>query len=357
MPSITVKNLCKSFQVAIKEPGLAGAFRSLISKKYKTVNAVKDISFEIARGELVGFLGPNGAGKTTTLKLLSGLLYPTSGEMRVMGHVPWKREMDFRMRFSMVMGQRTQLWWDLPARETFALNQKIYEIPEAEFKKRQEEIVDLLDLKELIDIPVKKLSLGERMKSEVACAILHQPEVLLLDEPTLGLDLVMQKKLRRFILDYNARTSSTILLTSHNMDDVEELCRRVMIIDEGQLLYDGDLKKIVEKYSPDKLISFTSSKTIDPEDLKKFGKPVKESGASMKIEIPRSEVSAAIQKLLAQIPVVDLSIEELPIEEIIRRVFLKTPAPNDPARPEEPEEMTEKQKVTVPQEIPRPLQP
>lgn len=353
MPSITVKDLSKSFQVGIKQPGLSGALRSLFSKRHKTVEAVKRVSFEIERGELVGFLGPNGAGKTTTLKMLSGLLYPTSGEVSVLGYVPWEREMAFRMKFSMVMGQRTQLWWDLPARETYALNQKIYEIPDAEFRKRQDEIVELLDLKDLIDTPVKKLSLGERMKAEVACAILHQPEVLLLDEPTLGLDLVMQKKLRRFILDYNARTQSTILLTSHNMDDVEELCQRVMIIDEGRLLYDGDLKKIVEKYSPDKLISFTSRQSVSPADLQKFGRPVSDGSAEYKIEVPRTEVSGAVQKLLAQIPVVDLAIEELSIEEIIRRVFSKTSAPQPAQTPED----VEPQKVTVPQETPRPLQP
>ncbi len=353
MPSISVRKLNKSFQVAQKEPGLAGAWRSLFNKKYKTVEAVKNVTFEIGRGELVGFLGPNGAGKTTTLKVLSGLLYPTSGEVSVMGYVPWERKMEFRMKFSMVMGQRTQLWWDLPARETFALNQKIYEIPEAEFKNRQNEIVELLDLKDLIDVPVKKLSLGERMKSEVACAILHQPEVLLLDEPTLGLDLVMQKKLRKFILDYNARTQSTILLTSHNMDDVEELCKRVMVIDGGRLLYDGDLKKIVETYSPDKLIRFTSTKAPDTADLRKLGRVISEGAADYQVEVPRAKVSGVVQKLLAQFPVVDLAIEELPIEEIIRRVFAKTPAPRAPQNPEEPE----LPKVTTPEETPRPRQP
>ena len=335
--AISVRNLSKTFQVPIKEPGLGGAFKFLFKKNHKTVPAVKKISFEIERGELVGFLGPNGAGKTTTLKLLSGLLYPTEGELQVLGHVPWKREAEFQRGFSMVMGQRTQLWWDLPARETFALNQRIYEIPEDKFEARLEKIIELLDLKDLVDTPVKKLSLGERMKAELACAILHYPQVLLLDEPTLGLDIVMQKRLRAFILEYNRETSSTILLTSHNMNDVEELTKRVIIIDEGEILYDGSLEKIVERYSPEKLVSFTSSRELNVNDLKKFGRVASHNGTSAKIEIPRKEVSSVMGKLLAQIPVLDLSIEELPIEEIIRRVFLKTspPAPQSSAESQE----------------------
>ncbi len=321
MNAIQVKNLSKTFQVAIKKPGLSGVFQSLIKKEHKDVPAVQGVSFDIARGELVGFLGPNGAGKTTTLKLLSGLLYPTSGEAYVMGHLPWKREKEFQMNFSMVMGQRTQLWWDLPARETFVLNQKIFEIPEKDFFARQDRIVDLLDLGSLLDTPVKKLSLGERMKAELACSILHYPKVLLLDEPTLGLDLVMQKRLRQFIREYNAETQSTILITSHNMADVEELCKRVIIIDDGKILYDGDLSKIVEKYAPDKLVSLSSSKTLDAKDLQKFGRVTEVSGQDAKIEIPRKQVSSVMAKLLSEIPVIDLSIEELSIEEIIRRVF------------------------------------
>ena len=326
MIAIETRGLSKQFQVPVKKPGLKGALEFFVDKKFKTVDAVKDVSFQIEKGELVGFLGPNGAGKTTTLKLLSGLLYPTSGAMSVLGFVPWERDTRFQMKFSMVMGQRTQLWWDLPAGETFLLNQKIYEIPQRDFDERREEITDLLDIRDLLDVPVKKLSLGERMKAELACAILHKPEVLLLDEPTLGLDIVMQKKLRHFILEYNRRNAATILLTSHNMADVEELCKRVIVIDGGQLLYDGELAKIVEKYAPDKLVILSSSRPIDPKDLSRFGRVVSHNGISAKIEVPRRQVSAAVGKMLAQIPVVDLAIEELPIEEIVRRVFLKTPA-------------------------------
>jgi ABC-2 type transport system ATP-binding protein len=328
--AITVRDLRKEFVIPVKQPGLAGAFRYFVDKKTKTVRAVDGISFSVDKGELVGFLGPNGAGKTTTLKMLSGLLHPTAGEIRVLGREPWRRERAFQMTFSMVMGQRTQLWWDLPARETFRLNQKIYEIPEADYVRREEELVELLDLRELVDTPVKKLSLGERMKAELACALLHRPQVLLLDEPTLGLDLVMQKKLRQFILDYNRRFQATILLTSHNMDDVEELCRRVMVIDDGKMLYDGDLDRIVHHYAPDKRVSLSCSKPLDAAALAPFGRVTRVDGNSAEIEIPRREVSRSLERLLAQFPVVDLSIEELPIEEIVRRVFLSAGAQNPP---------------------------
>lgn len=330
MIAIQTKNLSKHFRVPLKKPGLIGAAQSFIKKEHKIVEAVREISFQIMQGELVGFLGPNGAGKTTTLKMLSGLLYPTSGSLEVLGFVPWKRETQFQRNFSMVMGQRTQLWWDLPARETFMLNQKIYEIPEKEFNRIKQELVELLDLEQLVNVPVKKLSLGERMKAELACALLHQPQVLLLDEPTLGLDVVMQKKLRHFIRDYNQRTSATILLTSHNMSDVEELCKRVLVIDGGQLLYDGDLQRIVEQYAPDKLVTLSSSQPLQSERLKEFGRLVSINRNAAKIEVPRKQISQVMAKLLSQIPIVDLSIEELPIEEIIRKLFSRATVPAGP---------------------------
>ncbi len=338
-PIISTHNLNKEFKISIKQPGLRGVVRSFFKKEYKSVHAVKDLSIQINKGELVGFLGPNGAGKTTTLKLLSGLLYPTSGSLSILGHVPSKRERSFQKKFSMVMGQRTQLWWDLPARETFKLNQKIYEIPDKIYHAWVEELIEFLDLKELVDIPVKKLSLGERMKAELACALLHSPEVLLLDEPTLGLDLVMQKKLRGFIHQYNEKTGATILLTSHNMSDVEELCKRVMIIDGGRLLFDGSLEKIVHHFAPDKLVTLSSSSPLSQEQLQKLGVVISINGKSARVEVPRKEVISRIQALFSQGSLTDLAIEELPIEEIIRRVFLKTSSLKEiETRPEEPTE-------------------
>ena len=245
---IDVRHLTKTFHVAHKEPGLFGAVKGLFSRQYRDVHAVRDVNFFIKEGELVGFLGPNGAGKTTTLKMLSGLLHPTSGEASVLGHVPWKRERDFQMRFTMVMGQRTQLWWDLPAWDSFLLNKEIYEIPQAQFEETVEELSTLLEIKDLLEVPVKKLSLGQRMKAELTCSLLHRPKVLLLDEPTIGLDVVMQDKVRQFIREYNTRYKATILLTSHNMEDVSELCTRIILINHGQILFDGTLPDFKTHY-------------------------------------------------------------------------------------------------------------
>lgn len=325
MTAIDVQNLNKQFVLPIKEPGLSGAVRSFFKrKKTKTVDAVHNISFQIDKGELVGFLGPNGAGKTTTMKMLSGLLYPSSGKISILGHNPSDRNPQFQRQFSMVMGQRTQLWWDLPARETFRLNQKIFEIPDDVFNARLQELIDLLELQKLMDTPVKKLSLGERMKSELACALLHQPKVVLLDEPTLGLDLMMQKKLREFILQYNQRYESTILLTSHNMDDVETLCKRVIIINDGRILYDGNLSRIVQQYAATKLVSIHTSANLTPQQfvgILGVSEPLEIFGHDAKMKISRDNISETIARLLAKIKVDDLSIEELPIEEIIRKMF------------------------------------
>jgi ABC-2 type transport system ATP-binding protein len=241
MPMIDVRDLSKTFRVPEKEPGLTGAIKGLFSREYRDVLAVQHISFSVNEGELVGFLGPNGAGKTTTLKMLSGLLHPSSGDAQVLGHVPWKRVREFQKQFTMVMGQRTQLWWDLPAWDSFLLNKEIYEIPEAQFKETVEELSRLLEIQDLLSVPVKKLSLGQRMKAELACSLLHRPRVLLLDEPTIGLDVLMQQKVRQFILEYNKRYKATVLLTSHNMEDISELCTRLILINHGQILFDGSL--------------------------------------------------------------------------------------------------------------------
>jgi ABC-2 type transport system ATP-binding protein len=245
---IEVDHLTKTFRVPQKSPGLVGALKGLFSRHYKEVQAVRDIAFSIAEGELVGFLGPNGAGKTSTLKMLSGLLHPTSGDARVLGFTPWKRERAFQKQITMVMGQRTQLWWDLPAWDSFLLNKEIYEIPEDQFKETVKELADLLEIQDLLEVPVKKLSLGQRMKAELACSLLHRPKVLLLDEPTIGLDVLMQQKVREFVLAYNKRWKATVLLTSHNMDDVAELCPRVILINHGQLLFDGTLDQFRAKF-------------------------------------------------------------------------------------------------------------
>jgi ABC-2 type transport system ATP-binding protein len=250
---IEAQRLSKHFRVPQKTPGLRGAIKGIFTREYRDVHAVKEISFTIKEGELVGFLGPNGAGKTTTLKMLSGLLHPTSGDAHVLSFIPWKRERRFQKQFTMIMGQRTQLWWDLPAWDSFLLNKEIFEIPDSEFQTTVKELTELLEIEDLLEIPVKKLSLGQRMKAEFACSLLHSPKVLLLDEPTIGLDVVMQKKVREFILTYNRRRKATILLTSHNMDDVSELCSRIILIDHGQILFDGPLTEIHERYGNGKL--------------------------------------------------------------------------------------------------------
>ncbi|MBI3550223.1 MAG: ATP-binding cassette domain-containing protein [Elusimicrobia bacterium] len=322
MPAIEVRNLSKVFRVSEKEPGLGGAFKSLFRRKFRTVPAVSDVSFDIKEGELVGFLGANGAGKTTTLKMLSGLLHPTTGTASVLGFEPWKRKPAFQKQFSLVMGHRTQLWWEIPAQETFRLNQEIYEIPEADYKRNIDELVDLLELQDCLSIPVKKLSLGQRMKAELAAAILHRPKLLLLDEPTIGLDVVMQKKVRQFILEYNRRYKATVLLTSHNMDDVSELCPRILIIERGRLLYDGALRSVVERYAPFKLMRADFSGDVVTADLERIGKVLENRGPSATLEVPRHDVSAKAAELLSRFPVVDLTIEETPVQEVVRRLFI-----------------------------------
>ncbi|MFH1896133.1 MAG: ABC transporter ATP-binding protein, partial [bacterium] len=253
-PVIQVSKLKKYYKIHKKEPGLKGSVESLFKRKYETVKAVNDVSFTIRQGELVGFIGPNGAGKTTTLKVLSGLLYPDGGVTRVLGYDPYKRQKEFQKQFSLVMGQKNQLWWDLPAYESFVLNKEIYEVSDADFKKRLDELVKLLDVKDVLKVQVRKLSLGQRMKCELIAALLHAPKVLFLDEPTIGLDVVAQKNMREFIREYNQRYQATIILTSHYMGDVKELCQRVVIIDKGGLGFDGQLADVINKYADHKVL-------------------------------------------------------------------------------------------------------
>ena len=298
-----------------------GSIKSLVSRKYESVKAVDDISFDIAAGELVGFIGPNGAGKTTTLKCLSGLLWPTQGSVSVLGYTPFERKTAFLKQIALVMGQKNQLWWDLPAAETFLLNKEIYEIADDEYKKTRNELVDLLEVEHLLKIQVRKLSLGERMKMELIAALIHSPKVLFLDEPTIGLDVVMQKKMRDFIQEYNELKKSTILLTSHYMEDVRQLARRVIIIDHGKILYDGKLDQLVKKFAKHKVLSVVLETYVPPDRLKEVGELVEYNFPRAVIRVPRNASNVAAAQLLQKFPVDDLNIEEPDIEYIIRDVF------------------------------------
>jgi len=320
-PVIVVDRLSKVYRVQKKEPGLVASIRGLVRRAYVDVRAVDDVSFTIERGELIGFLGPNGAGKTTALKVLAGLLHPTSGQARVLGHEPFKRERVFQRRFSLVLGQKNQLWWDLPAIESFLLNKEIYGVPEREFRATLDELVDLLELAPLLGVQVRKLSLGERMKCELAGALLHRPEVLFLDEPTIGLDVVMQQKIREFILAYNRRYAATILLTSHYMDDVKALCDRVIVINQGRLIYDGGLADLVQQYADDKLLQFELERPVPREALAELGELTLWEGQKGALRVPRAEISARAARLLAEFPVRDLAIQEPDVEEVIRELF------------------------------------
>jgi ABC-2 type transport system ATP-binding protein len=323
MSVIKVKNLKKFYRVHQKEPGLVGSVKSLFKRKYQDVRAVNNASFSINEGELVGFIGPNGAGKTTTLKVLSGLLYPTSGQVNVLGYTPWDRKPEFQKQFSLVMGQKNQLWWDLPALDSFILNREIYEIPRDQFDKTLKQLVNMLDLKDVLKIQVRKLSLGQRMKAELVAALLHSPKVLFLDEPTIGLDVVMQKKVRDFIKDYNQRFKSTIILTSHYMGDVKELCDRVIIIDKGKIFFDGQLSEIIKKYADHKVLELILEKPVTKTELKKIRSiTIKELDfPKLALTVKRRSANHVAATLLKKFPIADLNITEPAIEDIIREVF------------------------------------
>ncbi len=316
---VVVSGLTKTFKVPIREAGLAKSIKSLFRRQFEMVEAVKEISFSISPGEIVGFLGPNGAGKTTTIKMLSGLLYPSGGSAHVLGHTPWQREKALLRRISLVMGQRNNLAWDLPPLDSFDLNKAIYGVPTDEFQKRRDAYIDLMDAGELVVKPVRNLSLGERMKVEIIGALLHQPEVLFLDEPTIGLDVTMQKRLRQFVLDYNAATNAAVLLTSHYMADVVAMAQRVVVIDHGSILFDGPLNQLSERFGTNKTIRVEA--TDLPTDLDNLGRVVSRSDGHALIEVSRSEVSAVAARLLSSATVTDLAIEEPPIEDVIDRVF------------------------------------
>ena len=323
MAEIEIEHLSKHYKVHRRPPGIAAALRSLFSRKYETVKAVEDLSFRIEAGERVGFLGPNGAGKTTTLKVLSGLLHPTAGSVRVAGHVPQRREAAFLRRITLVMGQKQQLLWDLPPAETFALNRAIYDVPRADFDATMKELSTLLDLEKLSTKPTRQLSLGERMKCELAAALLHRPKVLFLDEPTIGLDVSMQASMREFIRSYNERHGATVILTSHYMQDVLALCPRVVVIDEGKLLYDGDLRALARKINPDKLVTVKLSAPVAAVDLARYGTVSEHDDEHAVMRVGAADLRTAVAGILAALPVSDLTVEDPPLEDIMRQVFVK----------------------------------
>jgi len=321
MATISVSHLSKHFKIYKKEPGLSGSIRSFFSRKYEVSKAVNDISFEIEQGELVGFIGPNGAGKTTTLKCLSGLICPTSGDISILGHTPFDRNHTFLHSISLVMGQKSQLWWDLPAIESYLLFKEMYDIPEKQFKDTLGELSELMDLTEILRVQVRKLSLGQRMKCELVAQLLHRPKILFLDEPTIGLDIVMQQKIRSFIRQYNEKYKASILLTSHYMDDVKELCKRIIIINHGTILYDGSLDTVVSKHTQLKKIIVIFEKLIPSDELSKKGKLLSMDGTNATIEVNKDQVATVTGYILSHYPVIDLTIEEPQIEEIISTIF------------------------------------
>jgi ABC-2 type transport system ATP-binding protein len=325
MPVIEVNGLTKSFRTYKKQPGLRGAIKGLFRRTYEQTIAVNDVSFTIEPGELVGFLGPNGAGKTTTLKMLAGLLYPTGGAARVLGYVPWERAEGYRRQFALLLGQKNQLWWDLPARESLELNAKIYGIPLDSFERTVSEMTEMLNVREKLNVQVRELSLGERMKMELIASLLHQPKVLFLDEPTIGLDVVSQKTVREFLREHNATRKTTILLTSHYMTDIQELCDRVIIIDHGKIFFDGQLKDIVDRFADSKLITVecTGAANCSAEQLAKYGEVVEQTPGSIKLKVKRDRVIPVCKAVLDELPVTDIDIQEVPIEEVIRRIFAR----------------------------------
>jgi len=318
---IAVSHLSKFYEVHQKEPGFVGSLRAFFARKYETVRAVEDVSFEIEQGEIVGFLGPNGAGKTTTLKVLSGLLFPTSGEVSVCGFRSFDRKPEFLRQITLVMGQKNQLIWDLPASESFLVNREVYEISHGDYLDAMKELTDLLDLGPVLNKQVRKLSLGERMKCELAAALLHRPRVLFLDEPTIGLDVTMQARVREFLIEYNRRHGATILLTSHYMADVVALCKRVFVIDHGRLVYDGDLEALVERISPVKYIRIVTQQPIGAEDLSHFGEVRSVEAFKATLAVPRERTSAVAAQLFQLLPIEDITIEDPEVEEIIGRIF------------------------------------
>jgi len=331
MPGIEVADLRKFYSIHRRPPGLKAALRSLFRRPRIEVKAVDGISFQIAAGERVGFLGPNGAGKTTTLKVLSGLLHPTSGSVRVAGHIPFERRVEFLKSITLVMGQKQQLLWDLPPSETFELNRALYEIPSAQYRETLGELTELLDLARLARTPTRQLSLGERMKCELCAALLHRPKVLFLDEPTIGLDVQMQVTLRQFIRAYNERFQATVILTSHYMDDVLALTPRVIVIDHGKLRYDGNLQALSHQLRPEKRVALKLASEIPLERLQSLGTLVESARLTAVYQVPQAALRDQVSRLLAELPVQDLTVEDPPLEEVMRALFTRSASERTPA--------------------------
>ncbi len=320
MPAVEVSNLCKSYLSTKKAPGVAGALKALVSRETTTLEAVKDLTFSIEEGEVVGFLGPNGAGKTTTLKMLCGILFPTSGEILTLGFRPFDRKHELLRQISLVMGNRQQLWWDLPAWDSFLVLKELFEVSEVDFKRRTEELIEALDLGSKVNTQVRKLSLGERMKCEFIAALLHSPRLIYLDEPTLGLDVVSQKRIRDFLRTFHKQNGCTIILTSHYMQDIQELCERVIVIDHGSLVYQGTLESLTFTYSESKRLRLTFE-TSSSYDLSAYGSEVETTENTTVIAVPRNEVATATARILKDLPVIDIAIEDVSTEEVIRDLF------------------------------------
>ena len=321
MSIIVVENLGKTYSIAVKQTGIKGTLSHFFNRTYRQVEAVKDISFTIEPGEIVGFLGANGAGKTTTLKMLTGLTYPSEGEIRIAGYIPFRRQPQFLQKTSLVMGQKQQLLWDLPALDSLRLNGAVYKIPDKIFKQRLQELSQMLSLEDKLTQPVRKLSLGERMKAELLAALLHHPQVLFLDEPTLGLDFNAQAAVREFLRDYNQRYQATIILTSHYMADITVLCKRVLLIHQGQLIYDGDLEKIVTRFAPYRQVNVELANSISTAQLASYGEVETIDGQAVRFLVKRENLTTMIARILAQLEVIDLNITDPPIEEVIGRLF------------------------------------
>jgi ABC-2 type transport system ATP-binding protein len=323
MAIIEIEGLSKAYRVYQKREGLLASMRGLFRREYRTVEAVRGIDLQVEQGEFVAFLGPNGAGKTTTLKLLSGVITPSGGTARVMGHVPWKRENAYRRRFALVMGQKNQLWWDLPAQESFRLHQQIYMIDPESFARTRDELVDLLGVGRLLGRPVRELSLGERMKMELIAALLHSPEVLFLDEPTIGLDVIAQRNIQQFLRHYQQLRRITILLTSHYMKDVAALCKRVVIIAHGRIIYDGSLSGIIDRFSNHKVVTLLFADGDDrmPSDLARYGEVVEQQAPKVKLRVERRAVAEMLSGILARYAIEDVTVEDPPLEEVIAEMF------------------------------------